>query len=66
MKTRGQIALELLRDCPLETLVHHERIATRIALGDTEDELIVEMDRSGFSTRYPDSFNWILHAIKEG
>ena len=55
MKTRTEIADELLADCPAESLHDHQKIAAAIERGDSK-ESILDMVETG---RWPETYSWL-------
>lgn len=55
IETRKQLADELLRGCPKESLEDHQRIASRILMGATLDEVITDEEAEA----YPDTYHWL-------
>lgn len=55
MKTRYEIADELLKDCPAESLEDHQNIAAAIKRGDNRDDILNMAE----TDRWPETYVWL-------
>jgi hypothetical protein len=53
--TRAELASELLRDCPSESLTDHQRLADLIRDGASLDELLNTPE----ADRWPETYRWL-------
>lgn len=59
--TREQIATELLRDCPQESLEDHQAIAAALLRGDSPEQILnmTELDN------WPETYSWLKGELSQ-
>jgi len=55
MKTRQEIAAELLQDCPAESLEDHQKIAAAIERGNSRDDILGMKETND----WPETYHWL-------
>lgn len=59
---RADIAAELLRGCPADTLADHEAIAAMITAGESRETVL----NSTAAQNWPETYNWLNVVWPEG